>query len=150
MGVLELSEYILRYCTKIGKPITHLQLQMMLFFMQIFSLINRKCFLIREPFKALLPCPIIIKVYYQYNIYGGNKIARYDDRKEYNFNHHIEDDIELANFIAYLVDRDTNSDLRRILNQKDSPYCKVYNNGKGYGEVISNELLIDYANSRIY
>lgn len=147
MKALDVADIVLDYCASIGKPISHLQLHKVLYFLQIFYYINKKEFLIDEDFEAWPYGPVIRKVYFKYAIYGGNNIiiSRQSNDNMESFPKDYE--IPIHNFIKQLIDKKP-YELVQISHKKESPWYKVYNNGEGDGEIINKELLKEYANAR--
>ena len=94
--VNDISSYILVKCLKENKPITHIQLQKILYYTQIeYYKLNQK-FLFKEDFIASRLGPIIIKVYYQYIVNGPHPI-----RDIYNSDVKLPKNIEKFFLICY-------------------------------------------------
>lgn len=74
MKAQDVAKYIINYCLEIEKPITNLQLQKILYFVQGEYYRHTKQFLIDDDFYAWQYGPVIRSVYEDYCVYGGAKI----------------------------------------------------------------------------
>ena len=70
-NVMEIARYILGYFSKMGTPISNLQLQKLLYFCWIDYYQAEKKYLFDEPFIAWRLGPIVKSVYYEYCSNGG-------------------------------------------------------------------------------
>lgn len=76
----EISNHILAYCISIGKPITNLRLQKMLYFIWIdFYKESKGKWLFENAFCAWPLGPVITEVYYKYKHNAGLPIKYTDD-----------------------------------------------------------------------
>lgn len=78
-SALDVSDYIISYCNSIGKKITNLELQKVLYFVagEFFRISGRD--IIAEDFESWQFGPVIPIVYDTFSIYGGNPLKPNDD-----------------------------------------------------------------------
>ena len=71
---LEIAKYIIDRCYRIGKPVTNLKLQKLLYFIQIesYRMDNEPLFF--NDIVAWQFGPVVTDVYYEYNMFGGSPI----------------------------------------------------------------------------
>lgn len=77
MNVQDLAEYIITKCTVDNRPITNLQLQKILYFIQVEFLQNFNQPAFNEEIEAWKFGPVVPEVYYRYSGYVG--LPLYDD-----------------------------------------------------------------------
>lgn len=76
----EIAHYIIDKCTRDGHPISNLQLQKILYFVQIDHYRARKEFLFFDEFEAWQYGPVLPEVYDEYSFFGGTRVRKtYDD-----------------------------------------------------------------------
>ena len=143
MRALDVAGQIINYCVSIDKPITNLHLQKLLYFVDIYYLINKKVRLIEENFEAWQYGPVIPNVYYEYSIFAAYPIGIIVKNIE-SFPKDFEGKLygfidKLANMLAW--------DLVKISHEENQPWYKTYHK---YGEksVIPNDLLKEYADEQ--
>ena len=137
--VNDISSYILVKCLKENKPITHIQLQKILYYTQIeYYKLNQK-FLFKEDFIASRLGPIIIKVYYQYIVNGP-----YPIRDIYNSDVKLPKNIE--KFLNKIIREKIKLDMWTMaedIHRKNGAWYITYDKGKGNREVIRKSLIIE-------
>ncbi len=72
---LDIAKYIVQKCIDEKDPISNLQLQKILYFIQVYYLRNKNTPLFNDDFEAWQFGPVIPKVYTQYSMYGAGKIG---------------------------------------------------------------------------
>ena len=85
----EIAKYVVTKCTEDNSPISNLQLQKILYFLQIDFLRNRGEQLFTDDFEAWQFGPVVPDVYYKFCGFGAMKIRMKYDVK-------IESDVKLA------------------------------------------------------
>lgn len=141
----DLSHYIVDKCTRDNSPVSNLQLQKILYFIQSVYCRNRDGkLLFEENFEAWPYGPVISSVYNEFSSFGGRVIEMTFslgssmsnlDSAELRF---IDEGIvELRRMYPW--------DLVRIAHSPSSPWAKVYRDGAGYKEKIPNSLIIEFA-----
>lgn len=75
---LDIAKYIINKCIKLGRPISNLQLQKILYYVQgeYMKQKNGKL-LFNNSIKAWQYGPVVPEVYYKYNIYSASEITDY-------------------------------------------------------------------------
>lgn len=78
-SALEVSRYVLDYCLNAGSPISNLQLQKILYFLQgeYYKLTSNPLF--EDEICAWKFGPVVPDVYYEFCIYGGTPIVNHYD-----------------------------------------------------------------------
>ncbi|WP_051604717.1 Panacea domain-containing protein [Helicobacter rodentium] len=140
MKALEVAKHIINYCIGINKPVSNLQLQKMLYFLDIFYLVNKKGRLITDKdFQAWQYGPVIPEVYQNYAFNAAYPINIRQDIKE-----EFPDDYSgyLYAFIHKLAKMKP-WDLVDLSHEPNQPWSKAYIEGKK--ETISTELMEEYA-----
>ncbi len=82
MKAIDLAGYVVQKCLDDKTPITNLQLQKILYFIQLMSIKLDDCLLIDDSdFEAWRFGPVISEVYYAYCVNGGLPINRVEEIK---------------------------------------------------------------------
>lgn len=74
-SALEISRYVLTHCYEIGKPVSNLKLQKLLYFVQGEFYKVKGLPLFNDDFVARKVGPIVPEVYYEYGVYGGTTLV---------------------------------------------------------------------------
>ena len=135
--VKEVARYIITYFSKIRRPVTHLKLQKLLYFAWVDYYRERKDYLFDEEMAAWRLGPVSLSVYAEYCAYGAMPIDR-----EYK-------DTQISLIDQQTIDRTLEKlkklspyDLVELTQKKNSPWSKVYDEGRGLRETIPFELVI--------
>ena len=140
-SVRNLSHYIIDMCTQEECPVSNLQLQKMLYFLQsVYCRATRGTLLFNEEFEAWPYGPVIASIYREYAEYGGSVIERrYSDGST---------ELGLSDkWMKFINDgiRELRSkypwDLVKMSHAPNSPWAQVYKEGKGYRSPIDNALI---------
>lgn len=76
-SVINIAKYIVSECTRIGKPISNLKLQKLLYFIWIdFFKCTEGMYLFGNSFHTKNSGPYVPDAYYEFCCYGGNPISR--------------------------------------------------------------------------
>lgn len=75
----QIAEYVISYCVRKGNPISNLQLQKILYFIQGEFYRSTGRILISDEFYAWPLGPVAVDVYDTYCVYGGGKIFEKSD-----------------------------------------------------------------------
>lgn len=135
--VLDVARYIIEYCIGLGKPISNLKLQKMLYFLWIdYYKMNREP-LFAEEICAWQLGPVVPEVYYEYCAYGGMPIYRIED-KECSIQECDKSILEnsIANYMCKSA-----RELVNLTHAQGKPWEKVYNNGKGLRSIIPFKMI---------
>lgn len=137
MKASNVAKHIINYCLSIGNPVSNLQLQKILYFMDIYHLIRTKTRLIDdENFSAWDYGPVIESIYREYSFYASNPINIYKEADE-DFDEMMSG--ELYGYIDKLS-KMYPSFLVEKSHEEDSPWWKT----RRY-RIISPDLLEEYA-----
>nr|DAO57049.1 MAG TPA: hypothetical protein [Caudoviricetes sp.] len=145
MKALEVAKYILTKCNKDGQPISNLQLQKMLYYIQYEFLKNYGKPLFDDDFEAWKFGPVIPVVYYEYSHMGAFRIgADYEGYDKILIDMAQEETDMLNRIIA--DKRDINAwKLVDNTHKSGKAWDTVFKNGDGIGDVISKELIRENA-----
>lgn len=137
MKAIDLAHYVINKCTEDKKFINNIQLQRILYFIQLtYCRATNGKLLFSESFEAWPYGPIVVSVYQEYIDLG----ARFINKK-----YTINIDNKLASFLnsgIEILREKYPWDLIRSSNAPGSPWDKIYQNGSGYKKIIPNKLII--------
>lgn len=139
-----LSHYVVESCYKDEHPISNLQLQKMLYFLQVVyaKMTKGNEVLFCDDFYAWPYGPVIPAVYEEFSRYGGRVI-------EASFNEGSPcQDSEIMTFIdqgIVLLREKSPWSLVELSHAKGSPWDRVYSGGRGYKQRIPLELIVKEA-----
>lgn len=133
----QVSSYIIKKCVNDREPISNLQLQKILYFIQrdyLRSDIGNPAF--NDDFEAWRFGPVIPEVYYDYSGFGSMAIDMWDN----------EPDIMLTDkvLIDPVIEEKRNLDPWDLVEQthkNGGAWALTYQNGNGYKKVIEKELI---------
>ncbi len=134
-SAVSVAKYIILQCNRLGKSISNLKLQKMLYFLQAEFLVSRNVACFREGIEAWDFGPVVPEVYHRYKVYGSASIPSIvgDDYCPFNGN-----DKSLADDIIEVCAKYSASRLVEITH-KQSPWLSAYH--KYSGAPISNESI---------
>lgn len=141
-----LARYIVQKCYQDGHPISNLQLQKILYFLQIMygKSTQGKELLFENEFEAWPYGPVIPAVYDEFSRYGGSVI-------EATFDQSAPCSPEVMAFvdqaIVFLREK-TPWELVEISHAEGSPWDLTYRKGAGRKAVIQQKLIIDEISKR--
>jgi uncharacterized phage-associated protein len=145
MKAMDVARYILTKCNKEGQPISNLQLQKMLYYIQYEFLRETGEPLFEDDFEAWKFGPVVPTVYYEYSHMGAFRIGA--DYKDYNkiLSEMSKNEIDMLNDI--IVDkRDMNVwSMVDNTHKKGKAWDSIFKDGEGFGEVISKDLIRENA-----
>lgn len=134
--VMTIAHYVITRGFHQGRPLSNLQLQKILYFLQKDYLKTYGRPLYQEPIEAWLFGPVVRKVYFAYCAHGSNSILR-----EYE----TEDLEEMDKiFIDPLIDKyrsETPWELVAETHKEGSAWSQIWNNGKGRKKEIPLDLI---------
>lgn len=139
----ELSRYVVGKCAREGKPVSNLQLQKMLYFLQsVYCRATKGSLVFPDQFEAWPYGPVIASVYREFSKYGGDVIDGCRDVTTIGITGGPMSFLDSG--IEELRDKSP-WDLVRTSHAPGSPWDMIYENGKGYKSPIPNELIIHAA-----
>ena len=137
-SVRELAHYIVDKCTRDNKPISNLQLQKILYFIQLAYCRESGQLLFDEPFEAWTYGPVLPDIYREYASYGGRSIAlTYDDIDTTSFSQLIG---WINDGVDYLRERSP-WELVRVTHAEGSPWDRACNGEQANRQPIPNEYI---------
>lgn len=132
----EVAKYVVTKCTNDNSPISNLQLQKILYFLQIEFLRNRNEQLFEDDFEAWQFGPVVPDVYYKFCGFGAMKIIM-----QYG-------DIRIQNDIKSTIDKIVEEkrilkpwDLVEETHKEEKAWAMTFCNGAGSHRVIPKELI---------
>lgn len=134
----DVAKYVLKKCTDDGSPISNLQLQKILFFLQRDFLIQEGRPLFGDDIEAWQFGPVVPNVYYDYCIYGANSISKSASSYISLVN---DEDKRIANPIIEDKQNKYPWDLVEETHKPDGAWAYIYANGEGNHRVIPIDLI---------
>lgn len=123
-SALDMAKYVINYCVSIGRPISNLQLQKILYFVQGEYFRRTHHLIIDDNFKAWSFGPVISEVYDRYCVYGGGKIY---ERDGFALN---ESDAEIVDQIISDRSKKSAYELVEESHAKGLAWDNIYNGSK--------------------
>ncbi|MCI7343387.1 MAG: DUF4065 domain-containing protein [Fusobacterium necrophorum] len=136
--VMDLSWFILRRCADNGTPISNLQLQKILYFLQKMSLKNGNRSLFEDDIQAWQYGPVVPKVYKNFSFYSAMKIIPTD------FDPMPKLEVTLSKELLQEIDKRATQNpwsLVQESHQVGGAWDQIFNDGYGNREVIPLELI---------
>lgn len=134
---IELAKYIVKKCSNENEPISNLQLQKILYYIQR-DYLKSGSVAFSDKIEAWQFGPVVPNVYYHFCSYGSMPISR-------NYkNKNIEIDVEDAAIIDTIVEEKRRLepwDLVNDTHKKGGAWDLIYENGKGNHKEIPLELI---------
>ncbi|MGG7049080.1 MULTISPECIES: Panacea domain-containing protein [unclassified Campylobacter] len=144
MKALDVAAHIINRCIDMGNPISNLKLQKILYFINMYYLVNRDRSLIDDNFfEAWQYGPVIEEVYNKYAIFVSNLIKVRDMRDD--IEPFLTEDI---NMLYNFIDKIANIPSWQLVDfshTKDGAWDRVYKNGIGAYNIIPNAFIEDEA-----
>lgn len=131
----QVAGYIVKKCVSDGQPISNLQLQKILYYVQL-SFLKTSGALFEDDFEAWQFGPVVPAVYYKYSAYGSMPIDIFESK------YHLDSD-SMA-IIDPIVDekRELNPwDLVKETHRNDGAWDRIFQHGKGNRQVIPKQLI---------
>ncbi len=138
---IDIARYIVNKCVEDNRPISNLQLQKILYYVQInfIRILNEPAF--NDDIQAWQYGPVVPNVYREYVDCGGTSIYRTYRDTERIFKRGIEK--EIVDKVIILCLRLNPWELVERTHKEDSPWAKVYRNG--FRKTIPYSYLYEYA-----
>lgn len=134
----DIAKYVLHKCISDKLPISNLQLQKILYYIQRYFLQNMKRALFKEEIEAWPFGPVVRDVYYQYCGYGALQIK---DVEKPNIILTDSEKQAIDNIIAEKRSV-TPWELVEDTHQQGHAWDMVYKDGLGYKDVIPKEVIV--------
>lgn len=146
MNAVTLSKYILSKCTEDASPVSNLQLQKILYYIQEYALQHLSRPLFEEKIQAWMFGPVVKEVYDEYKSYGSNEIIFFDDDNNYSdysdllFGEEVDTKKEVDKIIEDVREKNI-WDVIGKLHKKGGPWDQIYQEGKGLKQEIPTDLI---------
>lgn len=140
--VIALAKYIINKCTQDNWPISNLQLQKILYYVQINFYRIKTELAFENDFQAWKHGPVVPEVYDEFSMYGGTKIARYYE--EYGNLLTDEADREIIDLVTNTCKVLNPWDLVGRSHKEGGPWDIIYN-GVGPYATIPIQLIQNYS-----
>lgn len=137
-SAVELSKYIINKCTRDNKPISNLQLQKILYFIQREYLQKKGAVAFDDPIEAWQFGPVVPNAYYRFCGYGGIPISN-----EYTIDASQFDSVSIDPIVCEKRSLDP-WDLVKETHKVGSAWDCVYANGNGNHRTIPIDLIRQY------
>ena len=141
-NALDLSKYIVNKCIEDNYPISNLQLQKILYYIQRkFVLLDKSKPAFYDEIEAWKFGPVVPNVYYHYCGYGAMEISM---TEQYNID--LKYSSNQQNIINDIVEEKRMLDpweLVQDTHKPNSTWSKVFQGGKGEGNVIPIDLILE-------
>ncbi len=135
----QIARYVIDRCYKDQKPISNLQLQKMLYFLQIVFARVSGDLLFPDQFEAWPYGPVIRDIYIEFSNYGGAPIRVAFNGSSAQI---VPVHREFINEGIALLREKSPWELVRISHAKGSPWDEVYNVRNEHKGIIPNELIL--------
>ena len=150
---IDVARYLVKLAIEQRVPLSNLQLQKILFFLQREWMRNTGSPLFEDDFEAWQYGPVIRAVYNVFSVFGGEKIADLDEidyfAELYGTDSGDEsrltaDQIDSIASIATIYFYIKPWDLVEMSHKEDGAWALVYGDGSGYGRCIPKQTIIDH------
>lgn len=147
MKALDVAKYIINKSIGFGKPISNLQLQKIMYFVHLnFLRKTGKKLITDEKFEAWQWGPVIRDVYFEYNVFGSNKISvpeeggvlDLSEKELEKIDATIDESIHFKPWV--LVQRS---------HIKGGAWDRIYKDGEGDKLIIPDDLIQEEANAKL-
>lgn len=139
--VIDVAKYIINYCQENDNPISNLQLQKLLYYVQLLSYRERNCRMFKEEVSAWKHGPVVVKAYEAFKEFRWGIFA-YED----SFFDGVKESIDLqdVDIIKRVCDSKMKLTPWQIVDEthRQPPWKETF---QGYGRVIPEKLLINFA-----
>lgn len=136
---LTVAKYIIDKCFREGAPVTNLRLQKLLYFVQLESYKKNNKPLFEDDMYAWQFGPVVLEVYYEYNVYAGTPILLKYNRLNIDFN--------AENLIASVLKKFKSTPIWKLVEETHKPNgpWDITVNTYGLKSVIKNSLIAEEA-----
>lgn len=134
----DIAHYVVDKCTREQEPVSNLQLQKILYFLQVAYYKETEMLLFDEEFEAWPYGPVIRDVYREYFVHGGMAIEKRYEGLENLFPLPVQRFVDEG---ITSLRRKYPWDLVKIAHADGSPWSTVWKNGDGFKKTIPNRLL---------
>ncbi len=136
---IDVAKYVIDKCTTDKRPVSNLQLQKILYYIQVAFYTNFDCPCFSDNFEAWMFGPVVPEVYYQYCGAGA-----YDIVLKYPESHDIWETEKEKSVVDQIISekREMNPwDLVNDTHKEGKAWAQTYREGKGNKQIIDKELI---------
>ena len=144
---LDLARYIINRCNDANYPTTNLQLQKILWLMQVSYCYACEELLFTEEFKVIPLGPVLPSVWNTFDMYGGSLIYG-TDQVELPVSITTNSTIQFINDAIDDLRHRSPYEITRASMSDDSPWALIFQDGKGIWQTIPNQLIFDHVEQR--
>lgn len=137
-AALDLSKYIVDKCIKDDHPISNLQLQKILYYIQKEFLQKNNCVAFPDDIEAWQFGPVVPNVYYHFCGFGAMPISISNIAADFVIE---QEDKKCINHIIESKRKLNPWDLVAETHKADGAWAKTYKDGAGNGQVIPTDLI---------
>lgn len=137
---LRVTKYVINYCTLMDNPISDLQLQKVLYYIQLNFIRHFHCRAFDDDFQAWERGPVVPEVYEEYRGYGAAPICLMYKNADVIF---TRQERELTDIVINKCMALNPWELVRKSSNADSPWRRIYNGNQR--NVIPRQLIEEYA-----
>lgn len=136
----DVALYLIQKCVEDGKPISNLQLQKILYYIQKYFLQEKKYALFSDDMEAWQFGPVVSEIYWRYCGFGSSEIFEVNDSKVT-----FEND-EKKSIDSILEEKRAMKpwDLVGDTHKEGKPWSIIYRNGRGNKQVIPKGVIAQY------
>lgn len=91
-AAMDIARYAINYCIDLGKPISNLKLQKILYYIQAAFLVEKGAPCFEEPISRWRHGPVVVDVYDQFKRFIGEKI---DEKQDKYIDYELDNDLNL-------------------------------------------------------
>ena len=136
----DIAKYVVARCTRDKIPVTNLQLQKILYYLQLFFLQNKHYALFKDEIEAWQFGPVVRNVYREYCGYGASSIYE-SQEPTIEF---TEDELLIMNDIIMTKRAIKPWDLVKESHQVGKPWDLTYRDGLGDKAIIRKDVIAAY------
>lgn len=140
-SAVDVAQYLIRKCTLDGEPISNLQLQKILYYIQAYFLQQEYRAFFSDDIEAWTFGPVVRNVYMRYCGYGSTEIYETDE-PDISFS---SKEMEVIDSIVEEKRKIKAWDLVNATHEPGKPWDKIYKDGIGDKEVIPKAVIAQYA-----
>lgn len=144
-SVHDVARYVVDKCYRDGNPVSNLQLQKILYFLQLFFVEVFGVLMFPEEFEAWPYGPVMPSVYRRFSRFGGVPIeVSFKDAGSFLSKDHRD----VINVAIQVLSKKSPWELVRVSHADGSPWDVVYNRRGQYKGTIPNEMVYGSVRAR--
>lgn len=139
-SAIDIANYVVNKCSSDNIPISNLQLQKILYYLQLHFLKNEHSILFSDEIEAWPFGPVVRKVYYKFCGFGSMPIYELTDDS-------IEFEPEVKNAIDEIVEEKRAQNPWALVEETHAigkAWDLIYKNGQGSKTIIPKEVIANY------